>query len=150
MLQAIDRIRADFQSRGFYQIRVDKQEERSADRVHLLLTVIPGAQFVLEDVTFSGNREVPSGKLGELMTTSSRSLLRPGSGRLVDEVLKGDLANIRSYYALQGYARARVGPRRSRCAAPVCRSPFRSSRDLPRWCRARPSMASTKSTRRGC
>lgn len=111
IIQAVDRIRDDFQSRGHYQVKVDRLEDRKrAGRIHLLLTVTPGAQFTLEDVRFDGNHGVSDGTLADLMTTSPRRLLRPGSGRLVDGVLKLDLANIRSYYALQGYTRAKVGP----------------------------------------
>ncbi len=110
VLQAIDRIRADFQSRGYYQVKVEKREDRTPDLVRLTLTVEPGGQFVLDSVRFKGNAGVPESKLSQLMTTSSKRLLSPGSGRLVDAVLKEDLANIRSFYALQGYTRARVGP----------------------------------------
>jgi len=44
------------------------------------------------------------------MTTSERRLLALGSGRLVDSELQKDLDNVRSYYALQGYPEAKVGP----------------------------------------
>ncbi len=110
VLQAIDRIRADFQSRGYYRARVERNETRTEGKIHLLLTVDPGAEFTLAEVRFTGNTGVDERKLVELMTTSPKRLLRPGSGRLVDTTLKEDLANIRSYYALQGYTRARIGP----------------------------------------
>jgi outer membrane protein assembly complex protein YaeT len=110
VLQSIDRIRADYQARGNYQVRVDRQETRSDTAIHLTLTIDPGPLFVLDNVKFTGNAGVSERQLSELMTTSPRRLLRPGSGRLVDATLKEDLANIRSYYALQGYTRVRVGP----------------------------------------
>jgi len=40
---------------------------------------------------------------GRRKTSIARVYLRPGSGRLVDEVLAEDLANLRSFYALEGY-----------------------------------------------
>ena len=110
VLQAIDRIRADFQARGFYRARVERQETRTEGKIHLLLTVDPGPEYTLASVRFTGNAGVEERKLAELMTTSPKRLLSPGSGRLVDVTLKEDLANIRSYYALQGYNRVRVGP----------------------------------------
>lgn len=110
VLQAIDRIRADFQARGYYQVKVDRRETRTPEAIRLVLVVDPGPELVLDTVRFKGNEGVDERRLLELMTTSPRKLLRPGSGRLVDVTLKEDLANIRSYYALQGYTRARVGP----------------------------------------
>ena len=110
VLQAIDGIRRDFQERGYARVRVERREERTPERLALTLVVVPGAQYTLTDVEFRGNVEVPSATLSELMSTGPRRLLRPGSGRLVDEVLRDDLANLRSYYALGGFAEALVGP----------------------------------------
>lgn len=110
VLQAIDRIRRDYQARGYYRVKIDRHEERSAGKLELHFTIDPGPLCTLEDLRFAGNTEVSTEKLEALVTTSSRRFLRPGSGRLIDEVLKEDLANLRSYYALSGFAAAKVGP----------------------------------------
>ncbi len=110
VLQSIDRIRRDFQSRGHYRVKVDRHEERTADRLLLRFEIDPGPVYTLDDLRFTGNDEVSADHLQELVTTSSRRFLRPGSGRLIDEVLRADIANLRSYYALSGFAAAKVGP----------------------------------------
>ena len=110
VLQAIDRIRRDYQSEGHYRVRVDRHEERTGDRLSLRLTVDPGPLYTLEELNFTGNQEISSDRLQQLVTMSPKRFLRPGSGRLIDEVLKEDLANLRSFYALSGYAAARIGP----------------------------------------
>jgi outer membrane protein insertion porin family len=112
VLQAIDWIRRDLEEQGHARARVEKREERTAERWLVTLVVEPGPGFSLVDVSFAGNREVPASTLAGLMRTAPRRLLRPGSGRLVDQHLRDDLANLRSYYALEGYAKARIGPHR--------------------------------------
>lgn len=110
VLQAVDRIRRHYQERGHYRVRVERREERQEDRLLLTLEIEPGPVYELEEVNFAGNEQVPDERLAGLMTTKPRRLLRPGSGRLVDEVLDEDLANLQSFYALEGYGEARVGP----------------------------------------
>jgi outer membrane protein assembly factor BamA len=110
VLQAVERIERAYQERGHYHVRVEHQEERHGEDVHLRLTVTPGPVYTLRDVHFSGNEGVPAEKLGALMTTGERRLLVAGSGRLVDQVLVADLDNVRAYYALSGWTQAKVGP----------------------------------------
>lgn len=110
VLQAVDRIRRHYQERGHYRVRVERREERQAERLQLTLEIEPGPIYELEEVSFTGNEQVPQERLAGLMSTRPRRLLRPGSGRLVDEVLDADLANLQSFYALEGYGEARVGP----------------------------------------
>lgn len=110
VLQAVDRIRRHYQESGHYRVQVERREERQADRLLLTLEIEPGPVYELEEVDFTGNEQVPDERLAALMTTRPRRLLRPGSGRLVDEVLDEDLANLQSFYALEGYGGARVGP----------------------------------------
>lgn len=112
LLQAVAQIRSDFQKRGHYRVQVDSEERREGDRLVVRLEVIPGPRFSLEELRFAGNETVPADQLGRRMATAPRRLLTPGSGRLVDEVLAADLSNLRSFYALEGYGEARVGPAR--------------------------------------
>jgi outer membrane protein insertion porin family len=112
VLQAVALIRSDYQQRGHYRVTVTTEEEREIERLLLRLKVVPGPRLVLEEVTFEGNESFPAERLARLMATSPRRLLLPGSGRLVDEELTADLANLRSFYALEGFAEAKVGPPR--------------------------------------
>lgn len=112
VLQSIERIRADYQQRGHYRVAVERREERDAERLALTLTIDPGPRYVLEEVRFEGNASYTSERLQTLMTSSPRRFLTPRSGRLVDVELAADLSNLRSFYALQGFDHARVGPAR--------------------------------------
>jgi outer membrane protein insertion porin family len=112
VLQAIERIERYYQERGHYRVRVTRREERTDGDLVLTLTVDPGPEYVLREIDFMDNVEVSDGRLQELVSTTPRQLLVPGSGRLVEQVLEEDLENVRSYYALHGWSRARVGPYR--------------------------------------
>lgn len=112
VLQAVDRIRTHLQRQGHYRAEVSYREERSPGRLRIVLTVDRGPVYTLEAVRFEGNEQVSDAELAALAETSSARLLGLGAGRLVSEVLAADLANIRAYYALHGFAGTRVGPER--------------------------------------
>ena len=112
LVQAVDLIRADYQRRGFYDVRVESGEERAPDLRKIRIAITPGARTTLVEVRFEGNEAFPDEALARLLKTTPRRLLSPGSGRLVDADLSDDLANLRSFYALSGYDRVRVGPPR--------------------------------------
>jgi outer membrane protein insertion porin family len=108
--QALARIRAYYQQQGHYHVQVDSTERRAGAELTIEIDIQPGPVYTLEAIEFEGNHAFPAARLATLMTTTPRSVLRPGSGRLVQDTLRDDLENIRSYYALQGYAAAAVGP----------------------------------------
>lgn len=108
--QSLARLRAYYQQQGHYHVKVDSTQLRVDGQLELTVTVDPGPVYTLAAVEFTGNRGISSSRLTPLMSTTPRSALHPGSGRLVDDTLKEDLDNIRSYYALQGYSEAKVGP----------------------------------------
>jgi outer membrane protein insertion porin family len=108
--QALTRLRAYYQQQGHYHVKVDSQQRRVDDQLELTITVDAGPVYTLEAIELSGNHAISSARLATLMATAPRSLLHPGSGRLVQDTLDEDLDNVRSYYALQGFAAAKVGP----------------------------------------
>ncbi|HEX5759787.1 MAG TPA: POTRA domain-containing protein [Thermoanaerobaculia bacterium] len=110
LLQAVERIEEHYQRQGHYQVRVDSSEEARDGVLAVALTIVPGPVFTLQEVDFTGNQSFDDERLQELMTVSERRLLSLGSGRLVEEELEADLDNVRRFYALQGFAEARVGP----------------------------------------
>jgi outer membrane protein assembly complex protein YaeT len=110
--QSLARLRAYYQQQGHYHVKVESAERRAADHLELTITIDPGPVYTLTAIEFAGNQNASAAKLATLMSTAPRSLLNPGSGRLVQETLDEDLDNIRSYYALQGFAEAKVGPAR--------------------------------------
>jgi outer membrane protein insertion porin family len=108
--QALTRLRAYYQQQGHYHVKVESNDSRAEGQIELTITVEPGPVFTLESIAFPGKHAISSARLATLMATSPRSLLHPGSGRLVQDTLDEDLDNVRSYYALQGFAAAKVGP----------------------------------------
>jgi outer membrane protein insertion porin family len=112
LVQSVDLIKTYYQEHGYYDVSVTPSEERSPDHLELRIRVVPGARSTLEEIRFEGNQAFSSERLARLMKTAPRRLLTPGSGRLVDSDLIDDLANLRSFYALAGYDRARIGPTR--------------------------------------
>lgn len=112
VLQATQRIKDFYQRQGHYKVKID-WDEQEAEGVHALtLRIEPGPEHTLREVDFTGNQALGDERLAELMTTAGRRFLNLGSGRLVDSELQRDLENIRSFYALQGYGQAEVGPPR--------------------------------------
>jgi len=110
VLQSVAQIRRYFQERGYYYVDVSQTETRDGAAIHLQFAIAPGRRYRLERLEFSGDTSYSRDALQKLMATERRRLLAPGSGRLVDEVLSEDLSNLRSFYALEGFYRARVGP----------------------------------------
>lgn len=110
LLQSVSRIKTWYQQQGHYRVRVESEERPANGTLEIVITIDPGPEYTLEGIDLAGNEEVGDDTLRELMVTSPRSLLRPGSGRLVEAELEEDLDNMRRYYALQGYWQAEVGP----------------------------------------
>lgn len=109
LIRAKSRIRAYFQSKGFFFAEVSLREVVQEDLLKIVIEVQPGPKLRLAQVRFEGNESVPDHQLADLMATRPRSRIRPGGGRIVSEVLEEDLDNLRDFYALQGFRSAVVG-----------------------------------------
>lgn len=107
--QTCDRLRTDLQRRGHYRAQVDC-EVTSPENGPLLarIAVDAGPVYTLTALHFTGNERFPATQLRDLMRTAPRRFGR--GGRLVDEELDADVDNLRSFYALQGFAQAVVEP----------------------------------------
>lgn len=136
VLQAVARIEEYYQQQGHYKVEVETAEQRltrdGQEVLKLTITVEPGPEATVGSVDFIGNVTFPDERLAELMTTSRRRLIALGSGRLVPGELDADLDNVRSFYALEGFAEAEVGPaevieegERLRIVIPVVEGPRR-------------------------
>lgn len=110
LLQAAGRIKTYYQQQGHYDVRVDTDERRTDGKLVVGIAIEPGPVYTLTSIELEGNEEIPDKNLRELMLTSERSLLRRGSGRLVQSDLDEDVENLARYYTLKGYAKAEVGP----------------------------------------
>lgn len=112
LLQAVDRIRDHYQRQGHWAVRVEHQERREDGVLRIALTVDPGPVFTLRSVAFEGNETFTDERLQQLVAATPRRLTVPGSGRLVESELGADLNNLRTFYALQGFDNAELGPPR--------------------------------------
>lgn len=115
LLQAVDRIRTDYQEQGHWQVEVEGRQERvtGADGTETLVVtieIVEGPEFTVDSLEFVGNEVIPDSELDELVETSPRRLLSLGSGRLVDSVLEEDIENLQAYYALEGFVGTEIGP----------------------------------------
>ncbi|HEY4588014.1 MAG TPA: POTRA domain-containing protein, partial [Thermoanaerobaculia bacterium] len=109
VVQAQSRIQTWHQRQGHYDVRVDVGEKTVDGQLGLTIDVVPGPVYTLREIAFQGNVEISDARLRDLMTTSLPSLLRRGSGRLVQADLDADVESLQRYYALSGYTRAEVG-----------------------------------------
>lgn len=107
--QSRRRIVADLQKRGFYEARV---EARRIEEQRVEIDIVPGSRFRLEELLFEGASAIDPAALRRLMSVVPRQSLLPGSGIVTDEELEADVANLTSYYRLQGFGFAKVGPPR--------------------------------------
>ena len=108
--QSCARIESHYQRRGRFLAHVDCRESMTEGRRQLEIEVAPGEKTALEAIRFEGNERISDTVLTSLIGTSVARRLRPGSGRLVEVDLEEDLDNLRSYYLLQGFHDAEVGP----------------------------------------
>ena len=110
LLQSIGKIEDHYQRQGCYDVAVDWTETQSDELIHLAMTVDPGVKYELANISFSGNQAVPTYQLMSLISTESKRLFASTSGKLSDATIEDDIDNILSYYRLQGYWDAEVGP----------------------------------------
>ncbi|MFQ5349758.1 MAG: POTRA domain-containing protein, partial [Thermoanaerobaculia bacterium] len=109
LVRSRNALRRHFQERGHYDVAVDLEQRETAAGVTVSLAIEPGGVFDLAAAGFTGNESFTEDQLAALMETSVGRRLGSG-GRLVDEIVDEDLANIRSFYSLQGFGEAEVGP----------------------------------------
>ncbi len=111
LAQSREKLRAHFQRKGYYRVHVDTPENEVSEGVlDLKVDIDPGPLYKLREIRFRGNDTFPATELRQLMTTADRQSFQPGTGRLVDEVLREDILNLRSFYVLQGFSEVEVGP----------------------------------------
>ncbi len=105
----LGRLRRHFQELGHYRVEVDASTERGDRLRRIVVRVEPGPVYELESVAWEPMTAIPESRLETLVETTAKRRFR-GRRRLIDQVLDQDLAAVRSYLALRGFDRARVGP----------------------------------------
>ncbi len=111
--QTRKRILEDLQERSYYRARVEARLVRLDEgRIKAEIEIHKGDRFRLREVQFEGVKMVEEEELRELMTIGPKKLLQPGSGVITDVELDADISNLTSYYRLEGFSQAEVGPPR--------------------------------------
>ena len=110
LTQDLLRVKDFYQRRGFYRVTPGFSLEDSEDAQKLRIMVDLGIPYRLMWVHLEGNEQVKTEELLELLSTAPGRRFRPNSGRLVSQVLEEDLANLRSFYLLEGFLDVEVGP----------------------------------------
>lgn len=109
---AVERMRALYREKGYYQARVGTTIEPAGEgRVRLNAVVEEGEKYHLVEITLSGARSLPADELLDEMKTAPWTIFSwlTGSGKLQHEVLQEDRQRIVTYYQDHGYLDVRVG-----------------------------------------
>ena len=120
--RAVDGIREELQTKGFYRATVQAEEIKSADseieagatpstdaRRLLELKIDQGPRYRLDALSLDGDLIYPESQLRQLLETRPHQVLDPGSGVLVDRVLEEDLRNLGAFYQLEGFSEVEIG-----------------------------------------
>lgn len=108
--QSCQRLVSYYQRKGFFQAEISCRLDHSESGQQLTMEVVKGNRYEIRTLRFLGNEKVASTTLEQLMDTTVKRRLSLGSGRLVQDDLAADEANLRSYYLLQGFLDVEVGP----------------------------------------
>ena len=111
LTQSCARLRRHYQSKGHYRAVVHcSVDDETADPRRVAIRVDQGPELEIEAVRFPGAERVSELQLRSLVRTGPGSWWTPGQGRLVGEELEADTERLLSYYLLEGFSRAKVGP----------------------------------------
>ncbi len=113
LAQTCARLRRDYQKKGHFHADVDCHVDPDTENPRAVsLSLDPGPVYKVASVRFPGAERVSEQKLRTLVSTGPGTWWSPRSGHLIGEELDGDLERVRSYYLLEGFRQAQVGPAR--------------------------------------
>ncbi len=105
------RILALYQSKGFYNVKVDPKLIRLADnRVNLAFEISENGKTEVTDINFTGNRSISADKLRSAIVTKQKTWWNPflRNDTYDPDRLEYDKELIRRYYLKNGYADVQV------------------------------------------
>ena len=109
---ALNKIIKSYEEKSYYNVDVRYDiEEREANNVDLVFTIIEGPRAMIEKIVFMGNRAISDKRLNKVISTRKKWFLSwlTGSGRLKREDLSIDRDRIRNEYYNNGYIKVEVG-----------------------------------------
>src|SRR5205085_1229556 len=112
---AADAIVKSYQERGYFNATVDTEGKLENNVWTTTFKVVPGQQFKLDAVTFTGNKQLPAKDLQKVVATSTSggfsslmaTLFRRPTG-VTRAQLSADRDALESYYRLHGFSEAAV------------------------------------------
>lgn len=108
---AVERVRARYREKGFYQVLVRTDTEPSGEgQVRLRVVIEEGRTYKLVEVGVRGAKELPEDDVRDQLKTSPWTIFSwaTESGRFNPELLQEDRQRLVSYYHDHGYLEARV------------------------------------------
>ncbi|MEL6925686.1 MAG: POTRA domain-containing protein, partial [Bacteroidota bacterium] len=109
--QVRKRIADYFIEKGYLDVAVDTQKEirvLEKNRTNIDIVIAKGKKIKIDNITFTGNENIPARKLKKLMRNTHRRLRRLSTSKLVEEDYRNDLQSILDYYRTHGYRDARI------------------------------------------
>lgn len=131
---SIDRIKAIYREKGFYEIDVNSSQKDTEGGINLIFEIREKTELYIEKIGFDGNKDIMKSsilhRMNNLFTlitpfpkrriyaedllsqmeTSKRCFFGLfNSGAYMEDGLDNDLSRIEQYYADKGYIKARVG-----------------------------------------
>lgn len=109
---AVERIRAIYREKGYYNAAVRTRTEPAGEgRVDLFVTIDEGQVYRLVKISFTGNEAFPDEELRDQMKTDTWGFFSrwTSSGKLRQDLIQEDRQSIVTFYQDHGYLEVRVG-----------------------------------------
>jgi outer membrane protein insertion porin family len=108
----LEKIRALYDSKGYYDAEVKDVIEKDGDKdVRVVFQIVENKRLYIRKISFEGNKAYTAKELKKLMSTNEKGLFSfiSDSGLLKKEQLKQDVAKITVHYLNNGYLNAQIG-----------------------------------------
>ncbi|HZP63911.1 MAG TPA: POTRA domain-containing protein, partial [Terriglobales bacterium] len=100
-----------FQSKGFFDVKVNTVFQRQPDKISVLYEIDKGKRHKVERVAFQGNQHVDEDQLTPVLAIKQHKRFIPFStGRFDNKLLKQSVKNIETVYKDRGYEDVKVTP----------------------------------------
>jgi len=110
----IRKIQTLYTDKGYYHVQIEPKVEpieKEENWVRLILQIKENPRLFITKILFQGNKSVSDSDLKKVMKTKEKGFFWwiTGSGTYKKEQVRDDISRISHFYAMQGFARHRVG-----------------------------------------
>jgi outer membrane protein insertion porin family len=99
-----------FQSKGFFDVRVNVNEKDASDGKTILYTIEKGPRRKVEEVTITGNQSVPTQELASRVSVREKGWSFLSRGSFSEKLLRDSVKNLESVYHAAGFSTVQVTP----------------------------------------